>query len=218
MNLQAVIFDMDGVLLDTEKYLVECWILAAKELGFSMKREHALYIRSLAAEYARPYFKSVFGDTFDYTAVRNRRKELMEQRLLEEGIPKKPGADQLLSYLKQKGIKCAVATATDEKRARRYLKAVDLLPYFDRIVCAPMVSHGKPAPDLYLYACRQLGERPEDCIAVEDSPNGVRSAYDAGLWVIMTPDLTQPDEELSKLLYKKANSLEQIVEILEEKR
>ncbi|MGN0242786.1 MAG: HAD-IA family hydrolase [Lachnospiraceae bacterium] len=213
-KIHAVIFDMDGVLLDTEKYLNQFWREAAAEYGFKMTREHGLLIRSLAGEYAAPYMKELLGETFDYETVRNRRKELMQAHLEQNGLETKPGGKEILSYLRKKGYKLAIATATDEKRAHAYLKETGLYSYFDDIVCATMVEHGKPQPDVYLEACRQIGEAPEHCVAVEDSPNGILAAYRAGCKPIMVPDLAPPDEETKQLLYAQVESLEGIREIL----
>lgn len=212
--IKAVIFDMDGVLIDTEKYLVKYWCEAAREFGFEMKREHGLLIRSLAGKYAEPLLKDLLGQDFDYQKIRMRRKELMEEQLFKNGIEKKPGVDEVLSYLKEKGLKTAVATATDEGRAVRYLKSIGVYHKLDRVICASMVENGKPMPDIYLYACRELSERPEACAAVEDSPNGALAAYRAGLRTIMVPDLTQPDKELLKVLYGVADGLMGIVDML----
>ena len=119
--IHAVIFDMDGLLLDTERILVDCWQQAAAQMGFPLTREHALHIRSLAGEYAGPYLQSQLGPDFDYPAVRAKRKELMEERLKQEGLVPKPGGKELLTWLRQNGYKTAVATATDPERAKRYL-------------------------------------------------------------------------------------------------
>lgn len=212
--VKAVIFDMDGVLIDTEKYLVKYWCQAAKEFGFDMKPEHGMLIRSLAGVYAEPLLKETLGEKFDYQTIRARRKELMAEQIEKNGIEKKPGADELLDYLRGKGILTAVATATDEERAHAYLSQIGLEDKFEKIICATMVEHGKPEPDVYLYAASQIGVKPEECIAVEDSPNGIRSAVSAGMKTIMVPDLSQPDEEIAKMLYAKADTLSDIINII----
>lgn len=212
-QLQTFIFDMDGTLIDTEKYYRICWPRALAEFGYKMTDEQALFMRSLGRPFAPMKLKEMFGEELDYTAVRNRRKELMEACIKEEGIQLKKGAKELLSCLSENGISTAIATATDIERATEYLEQLDLLPFFEHIISATMVDEGKPSPDIYLYACEQLGQLPEHCIAVEDSPNGVLSAYRAGCNVIMVPDQTQPDEELSGLLYAKADSLLDIIKM-----
>ena len=124
----------------------------------------------------------------------------MEESLQKNGIELKKGAIELLEFLKTKKIKRAIATATDEERATRYLKQIGLYPYFDKIICATMVKSGKPSPDIYQYACRQLELMPQECMAVEDSPNGVMSAYCAGCKVVLVPDQSEPEEELKDKL------------------
>ena len=123
--------------------------------------------------------------------------------------------DQINEYLKEKKIQRAIATATDTERAARYLKQIGLYEYFDRIICANMVKCGKPSPDIYIYACQQLGLAPSACMAVEDSPNGVTSAYRAGCQVVMVPDQTKPDAELQKMLTACVDSLDQMKTLFE---
>lgn len=213
--IKAAIFDMDGLLLDTEKLLVRFWVQAANELGFPMKREHALSLRSLHRSFAVPYLKELFGEGFDYKAVRTRRMELMNEYLSDNPLELKGGAVELLSYLNKNGIPAAVCTATDLKRAGDYLAHVGIFERFDKIISAAMVERGKPAPDVYLFAARQLGLLPEECMALEDSPNGVKSAADAGCVTVMIPDLTEPDGELEKLIYARADSLGCVIDIIE---
>ena len=215
MEIKAVIFDMDGVITDTEKLLVKYWRQAADEMGFDMTYEQALNLRSLAARYAEPYLKELFGESFSYRKVRSRRKELMEEDIERNGIKLKPGLSELMAYLKKHGYKTAIATATDFDRAVDYLEKAGVYGSFDQLCCGPMVEHGKPEPDIYLYAAEKLGVEPNQCIAVEDSPNGILSAHRAGMHPVMVPDLTQPDRELLKLIYRRCDDLLGVIGVLE---
>lgn len=212
---KAVLFDLDGLIIDTEKYYQKAWIQAANEMGFKMTVKEQLYLRSCNRKYAEPLMKSFFGPDFDYVRVKTRRREIMDEDLKELGIEKKPYADEILDYLKKAGIKRALVTATEEKRARVYLKEIGLEDKFDRVICADMVKNGKPDPDIYLFACEQINESPSACLALEDSPNGVRSANGAGVDVIMVPDLSEPDEETAKIIIRKAGSLKDVMDFLQ---
>lgn len=216
-TVKAVIFDMDGLLLDTEKLLVQFWVRAANEAGFPMTIEHALSVRSLHRSFAIPYLQGLFGSDFDYIKIRLRRMELMSEYLSQNPLELKKGAAELLEFLGKNNILRAVATATDFERTKDYLTQVGIFECFDRIVCASMVERGKPSPDIYIFAAEQLGLVPCDCIALEDSPNGVKSAAAAGCRTIMVPDLTEPDEVLRSLIYAKASSLSEVIDIIKEK-
>ena len=205
--IDTYIFDMDGTLIDTEKLYRKFWPMALAEFGYTMTDEQVLSMRSLGRPFAPVKLKEMFGPELDYPSVRECRKRLMEEYIDAHGIELKPGCIELLTNLKEHGLRAAIATATDLERTEKYLELLGLRQYFAEIVCATMVKEGKPSPDIYQYACEQLGRKPEECIAVEDSPNGVLSAYRAGCKVVMVPDQTQPDEELSKLLYRKCDSL-----------
>ena len=213
-KIKAVIFDLDGTLLDTEKLLVKYWCRAANELGFPMTSEQALRIRSLTHRLVPPLFREWFGESCDYMKIRARRMELMQEHIDRYGLDVKPGAAELLSYLGEKGYLRAVATATDIERAGRLLRTAGLYDSFDRIISASMVEWGKPKPDIYIYAAKQLGLKPQECIAVEDSPNGIISASDAGCLTIMVPDLTPPEKELLPRLYACCDNLLSIEELL----
>lgn len=216
MSIKAVIFDLDGTILDTEKLLVKYWCQAANSLGFPMERSHALKIRSLTHRLTEPLFKEWFGEDCNYLEIRALRMKLMQEHIDSYGLDVKPGAEELLRWLGKNGYKRAVATATDIERAGKLLKTAGLYDCFDDIISASMVEWGKPKPDVYIYAAEQLKLSPCECIAVEDSPNGIISASDAGCRTIMVPDLTEPEEDIKPRLFACCKSLTDIIGILEQ--
>jgi len=205
--VDAVIFDLDGTITDTEKYYQKAWPMALRHYGYEVTPEMPLQLRSLGRPFAPLKFKEWFGEDFDYEKVRSYRKKIIAEMFEETGIPLKPGAREILSWLRENKVLTALATANDFKRTSRYLEKIGLADVFDKIICADMVEKGKPAPDIYSYACRELGLMPQRTFAVEDSPNGIRSAYLAGCKVVMVPDLTEPDEDLMTMLYARIDTL-----------
>ncbi len=214
MNIKGVISDMDGVILDTEKLYVRFWCEAANFYGYPMQRHHALSIRSMARPFAIERLKGYFGEDFDYHAVHQKRIELMDKYINENGIEAKDGAETLLRYLKENGYRIALATATAHDRAKLYLERVGLYGYFDEIVCASMVEKGKPEPDIYIYAAQKLGLAPSECIALEDSQNGIKSASSAGCKTVMVPDLDGATDDIKPLLYDIADGLSDVIRII----
>ena len=180
-----------------------------------MQLEHVLGIRSLSAIYAKPKLQAIFGENFNYEQIRARRRELTAQHLETYGIEKKAGLDKLLIYLSKNRYKIAVATATDRERTELYLKKIQVYDYFNIFICGDMVKKGKPDPEIYLTACRELNLLPEQCIALEDSPNGILSAFQAGCKPVMIPDLSQPDENLKTKLYACLPDLSCVIDLLE---
>ncbi len=213
-GIKAVIFDLDGTLLDTEKLLFRFWREAAAAYGFEMTGEQALTLRSLTHRLVQPLFTEWFGEKCGYKLLRAERMRRMSEYIKENGLEVKPGAAELLGLLGTHGYLRAVATATDVERASEMLKKAGLYVCFDRIICASMVEWGKPKPDIYLYAAEQLGLAPDECMAVEDSPNGVISAGTAGCFTVMVPDLTQPDDTVMPYISAVCGSLSGIAELL----
>lgn len=213
--IKGAVFDMDGLMIDTERLLVKFWRQSAGELGYDMTVQNVLDIRSLSRKYAVPQLRSIFGEQFDFERIRARRIELMNAYIDEHGFDVKKGLFELLDYLREKSFRIAVATATDLTRTAMYLKRINALNYFDEIICGNMLENGKPEPDIYLAAADRLGLNPDQCAALEDSPNGIKSAYSAGCKVIMIPDLSQPDDTVMPMLSAVYESLDKAVEFFE---
>ena len=210
--IKAVLFDMDGVITDTEKYYYECWPKSFHAFGYtSFTPEDALFKRSLNHADTAAWCRERFGEGVPVEEIRAYNNRLVDELIAANGISVKPGLTELLSHLRAHQIKSAVVTATRYDRALDRLGQVHLADAFDQIISASMVKIGKPHPDIYLYACARIGETPGDCIAIEDSPNGIRAASSAGCRTIMVPDLTPPTEDLLPLLYGTAKTLADVI-------
>ncbi|MCR4639195.1 HAD family phosphatase [Ruminococcus sp.] len=199
-DLKGAIFDMDGLMIDTEKLYLKFWIQSAKDFGYDMKPEHVYAIRSMARKYSIPTLKGFLGEDCPTEDIRAHRTELMAEYINEHGLEVKKGLFELLYYLNGRGIKMAVATATPRSRTTEYLEKIGAAKFFSAVICGDMVETGKPAPDIYLTAAGELGLPPQECAAFEDSPNGIKAAHAAGCHAIMIPDMTQPDDEIKPLL------------------
>ena len=210
----GVLFDMDGVVLDTEKLYARFWAEAAHALGYPMTYAQALGMRSLNNEAGQAKLESYFGPGVSRALMRDKRVELMDAYVTEHGVEAKPGIHELLDTLKGQGIRCAIATSSPKERALQYLSDLGLAEKFDCICSGHDVAHGKPAPDIYLHAAACIGVAPENCLAIEDSPAGILSAYRAGCMPVLVPDLDGSDEEMRKILFAEADTLSELLELL----
>lgn len=208
--MSVILFDMDGTLLDTERWYKKAWKMAAEEFGYTMTEEMLLAMRSLGHPFLERQFREWFGERADVHKVKSYRRFIMEPWFQKE-IPLKPQVKETLEELQNRGHRTAVVTASPKDRADQVLKKTGLYGCLEHIVCVNMVKQGKPAPDVYLHACEEMGVDPADAFAVEDSPNGVHSAAAAGCKVIMIPDLTKPDPLLAPLLYQKVDTLKDLL-------
>jgi len=193
---KAVVFDMDGVLVDTEKIYRQSWKKNAATIGMS-EDEMEIWCDWIAGgntESNARLFKSIRGEDFDYLAFRQRTMNLFNEHVAKYGIDIKPYVEDTLKFLKEKGIKIAVATSTSRDRAKQRLESVHIAEYFDEMVCGDEIVKGKPDPDIYYRACEKLGIEPKMAVAVEDSMNGLVSASIAGLHTVMVVDLIKPNE------------------------
>ena len=202
---EAVIFDMDGLMIDSERVSIACWSQAAGELQLPFADDFWLGLVGLGdRDCEQLLLQHINAD--QVATLYARCHDLYEART-QQGLPLRPGIVELLQLLQAHGIPRAVATSTRQPRASRKLAAAGLLPYFDHVVTSDQVAHPKPAPDIYLLAAHKLGKVPARCLALEDSPAGTRAALAAGMTAIQVPDLVHPDEALRALGHRIVDSL-----------
>ena len=204
---QAVVFDMDGVIFDTEKLYRRFYMEEGAKRGVpsDIMTKACEAIAGGTKFDNKPKFEAIVGRDIEYLEFRDRVMENFEKYVYENGVEMKDGALDTLEYLKEHNIKTALATSTMEERAKRYLASRDMNKYFDKFIYGDMVEHSKPDPDIYLKACKALGVEPSKAIAVEDSINGIVSAGRAGMYPVMVIDLIQPNditEQYAKQVYE----------------
>ena len=216
--IKAVMFDLDGTIIDTEKYYRLYWPKAFAKFGYTITDEQGLGMRSLGNPYVEEYLQGIFGKKIETDEIKKYARSLVDESVKTNGLELKDGVVECFKFLKTKDVKIAIVTATAIERTEKYVKEAELKEYIDDIISAKNVPHGKPAPDVYLTACEKLNVRPEETIAVEDSPNGVMSASRAGCNVVMVPDQTEADEELAKLLFGNLKSLKEFEKFVADKK
>ena len=212
--IRGVLFDMDGVILDSEKLYTRFWQEAGLALGYPMTREHALGMRALNRDAAAEKLKSYFGPGVDYHQIKSKRIELMDAYVARHGIAPKPGIREILAFLKEQGLPCAICTASPLERVRDYLTPLGLYDLFDAVCTVYQVPKGKPEPDIYLFGAKTLGLEPANCLALEDAAAGIESAWRAGCMAVMVPDQDAPDELTLSRCTALADSLLDVVELI----
>ena len=209
----ALILDMDGLLIDTERLYLEVNVLAAAELGYTLAPETNLGMVGVAIDGCRRLLAEAHGDGFPFERFRDLGYELLESRMAD-GVPVKPGALELVDWAKDEGLPVGVATSTRRARAEHHLARVGLLGLLDGLVTRDDVTLAKPAPEPYLRAAGLLGVAPGAALAAEDSANGVRAAAAAGVPVVMVPDVLEATEELRALAHAVVPDLHHVLAAL----
>lgn len=210
-TVTAVIFDMDGLMFDTERLNAQCWAQVGKELNINIPESFLAQLRGLTRTEYRTAFIRQFGAQLDYDHASSRQKQLFWACIDKDGVPIKPGLLELLAFLHQENILAAMATASHQDRACRYLKLTGLHPYFQSFAFGNQVLHGKPDPELFLLVAANLQVDPEHCIVLEDSINGIMAGIAGGFHTVMIPDLVQPTPELERQLDAKLETLHQVI-------
>ncbi|MCI8287089.1 MAG: HAD family hydrolase [Lachnospiraceae bacterium] len=214
--MKAVVFDMDGVLFDTELVCMKAWVAIAEKWGLPRMEEIFPLCIGLNANDSKRIVLDAYGEDFDYPGFRQETSDWFQEYIRERGLPIKPGVRQILEWLATTGYPVGLASSTKRSSVLSHLRQAGFEEYFSTVVGGDMVEHSKPQPDIYLLACRELGVRPEEAYAIEDSPNGIRAAYRAGMHPIMVPDMIAPDEEMRRLSRAIFGNLEEVRRYLAE--
>lgn len=212
--IRGVLFDMDGLILDTEKLYARFWMEACHFYGFPMTYEQSLHMRAANSKLGAETLRRFFGPEADYRTIREKRVELMDAFIEKEGVEAKPGVFELLDFLEDRNIPAAITSSSPPDRIKAHLSSLGLYCRFSKICSGYEVPWGKPAPDIYLHGAASLGLPPEACLALEDAPLGIESAFRAGCVPVMVPDRDQPEAATKAMLYAKADSLLDIIKLI----
>lgn len=211
--IRGVLFDMDGLVVDTEKLYSRFWREACGFYGYRMSYEQSLKMRGLGGQAGEAMLHSFFGEEADYLQLRSKRIELMGTFVDEHGVELKPGILELMDFLEEKGIPAAITSSSPVSRIRKFLAPYGLDTRFRALCSGRDVPRGKPAPDIYLAGAAALGLPAESCLALEDAPAGVESAFRAGCLTVMVPDLDPPGEKVKAMLYGQADCLSDVAQL-----
>ncbi|WP_025733139.1 HAD family hydrolase [Carnimonas nigrificans] len=213
-TVNAVIFDMDGLLLDSETLAMDALVISGRELGYDMPDDFCQAMIGMPADRCREMVVETYGAEFPLEAFFEGQEKALH-RLVEEGaLTTKKGVEKLLDLLDQHQIPRAIATSSSRYRTDRHLEKAGLDGRFNAIISRDDVSQGKPHAEPYLTAAKALGVAPAHCLALEDSYNGIRAAHAAGIRVMMVPDLLPPTDEMRELAFNIVDNLEEVAEWL----
>lgn len=216
MMLKGLVFDMDGLLFDTERIVQRSWNLSGADLGYPHMGEHIYNTIGFNSSRREKYFKGICGTDFPYDRFEERAALYFMDIVEGEGLPVKRGVKEILDFAKSRGLSIGLATSSPDGYALENLRIAGIRDYFDGYVCGNMIKKSKPDPEIYLKACAAIGVEPSEAAALEDAPSGIASAYAAGLKTIMIPDLVRPDGKTLESVWKTADSLTEVIPILEE--
>lgn len=205
--IKAVIFDMDGLMLDTQRMATNAWKRAAQEFGFTLTDELNLKLIGRTIQDSNEILIEELGYEFPVEDCRNLAMEIQSEDISQRGISVKPGLWQLLDYLEGKSFSIAVATSTSRRLTIQRLQLTNLINHFRIILTGDEVPNGKPSPDIFLVASELLKTPPARCVVLEDSFYGIRAAYTAKMIPIMVPDLIEPIDEIRSLAHAVVPSL-----------
>lgn len=215
MNLKAVIFDLDGLILDSETWWLKSIEKTNEKYGYNFPLSLAVDSIGMRIDLMNKKWKNVMGDNFDVDKFREYNAYFMEKDANENGIKIKSGFYELINFLKQNNIKVAIASSSLSDRVYFSLKCAKIdKTIFDAIITGDMVENGKPKPDIYLKTCEMLKVNTDDSIALEDSDNGIKSATSAVIMTILIPDIKKNQKSIGKLAKFKLNNLLEVIDVV----
>ncbi len=212
--IKGAIFDMDGLMFDTERLVYDNWQKMMDEAGYDYSIEDFKQTVGRRKKEVQNFYFSRYGADFPYWEFADKGRARYVERVTREGIPVKKGLFEILDWCKGEGVKIALATSTSRQSAELNLRVAGVVDYFDALVCGEEVKNGKPHPEVFLTAAAKLGLAPEECVALEDSINGIKSAYAAGMTTVMVPDFLQPTDEIKPMITYLCGDLSQAKERL----
>ena len=216
MEIKAVLFDMDGLMVDTESLSTEAFINSAKAQGYNMTKEETLKVLGFTKANIYQFWIDYFqGTNVDGKKLVDDHYEYIENVLYTVGPEKMPFVEELLKYLKENNYKIAVASSSDTADIKNNLEKTKLEKYIDEIASGAEVENGKPAPDVFLLAAKRLGVDPKDCLILEDSKAGIKAGKASGAMVFMVPDMFTVDKECEDTADRILTNLGEVIEILE---
>jgi len=213
--ITAVICDMDGLMLDTERLAQRAWRRAAAEWDYDLPDDVFLAAVGRTAADTGTIFRANYGADFPFDAMYARKQELLHMLIETEGIPTKPGLFALLDRIEAAGLRKAVATSTARALAEKKLKQAGLLARFETMVCGDEIANGKPEPDIFLAVATALNVPPAQCMVLEDSEAGIRAAHAAGMIPVWVPDLKPPTADARPLAYRVCTGLDEVAQLLD---
>lgn len=209
---QGIIFDMDGLMIDSERIINRAVVRAGREMGLEGIEEVSLRTIGTSSLRTREIYNSVYGK-FDFDRLMDLKHRYIDEIIGDSGFPPKEGIREMLEYVTEKGYITAVGSSTREWAVREFLGKIDVLKYFDILVCGDMGLRSKPFPDIFLACAEKMGVCPDRCFVLEDSPNGIRAAHAAGMKPVMIPDMIAPDKDIIPMLYALKSSLTEAMEL-----
>ena len=218
MEIKAVLFDMDGLMVDTESLSTEAFINSAKAQGYNMTKEETLKVLGFTKANIYQFWIDYFqGTNVDGKKLVDDHYEYIENVLYTVGPEKMPYVEELLKYLRENNYKIAVASSSDTADIKNNLEKTKLEKYIDEIASGAEVENGKPAPDVFLLAAKRLGVDPKDCLILEDSKAGIKAGKASGAMGCMVPDMFTVDKECEDTADRILTNLGEVIEILEGK-